>query len=373
MPRFADPLQTTDIINPFPGIVALERMLGRAITARIGSNEGLPIANEALLHAFGASFCELARLYPDPSALALRECVAAQQRVQAEQVLFDAGADSLLLLALRSFCNAGDAVVTSAGTYPSFKYFAEGVGARIIEVPYHDQAGLLAPNLSTMAAEATACNAKVVYLANPDNPSGYYHDRNAIRRFREQLPIETALILDEAYIDFCGVEECLALAGHGNVAIDYPNTVRLRTLSKAYAAAGLRLGYALADAEWIKKAAMIRIHYATSSVAQAAGLILLNDERYKQQLIAQTLQLRQQLTEQLSAAGNGRITVLPSATNFIAIRYSDAARATAVQQQLWQQGISVHRPPHPALQHLLRVTAQPAALEATVISTLAGG
>lgn len=371
MTRYVRSLQSSTVVNPFPGIVALEQALGHPITQRIGSNEGLPIVSAAITEQFGERFAELARLYPDPSALELREVIAAQLQLSVEHILFDAGADSLILLALRTVCEAGDVVLTSAGTYPTFRYFAEGLGAQLVEVPYldwqlQDRSGRLQPDLDRLAELAQRQNPKLVYLANPDNPTGHVFDEAAICAFRAALPIDTLLLLDEAYSDFHPASGCVTPL--------LANTVRLRTLSKAYAAAGLRLGYALAEAEWIQQANRLRIHYAVSNIAHAAGLLLLKDVAYKRQLIAETLRLRQQLQEDLRSAAVRRdfLQILPSATNFIAIRYADSATAAAIQQQLWQQQAAVHRPPHPALQHLLRVTASPAALQPDTIAALAG-
>ncbi len=371
MTRYVRSLQGETFVNPFPGIVALEQALGFSIKQRIGSNEGLPIANTSVADQFGERFADLARLYPDPSALALREVVAAQLRLSVEQIVFDAGADSLILLVLRTVCEAGDVVVTSAGTYPTFRYFAEGLGASVIELPYRDWqqedgSGRLQPDLSGLAEQAHRRNAKLVYLANPDNPTGHVFDETAIQAFRAALPIDTLLLLDEAYSDF-----------HPATADTIPilaNTVRLRTLSKAYAAAGLRLGYALAASEWIQQANRLRIHYAVSTITHAVGLILLQDMAYKQRLVDDTLKLRQQLQETLQkeSVKQGFLQILPSATNFIAIRYADPATAAAIQKRLWQQQVAVHRPPHPALQHLLRITAGPAALQPEIVAELAG-
>ena len=110
----------------------------------------------------------------------------------------DAGADSLILLALRARITPGDVVVTSAGTYPTFLYFAEGVGARIIQVPYHDDSGHLSVDLDALAAAARANDASLLYIANPDNPTGQVHGRGEMARLRSSLPETTMLIIDEA-------------------------------------------------------------------------------------------------------------------------------------------------------------------------------
>jgi histidinol-phosphate aminotransferase len=147
----------------------------------------------------------------------------------------DAGADSLILLTLRSRINPGDTVVTSAGTYPTFKYFAEGVGAQIVEVPYKDTPDGLSVDLGALSAAARQHDAALVYIANPDNPTGHVHTAASITELRKSLPESTTLLLDEAYIDF-SPGHALRLSPRSE---SWQNTIQLRTLSKAYGLAGL--------------------------------------------------------------------------------------------------------------------------------------
>ena len=151
-----------------------------------------------------------------------------------QNVLVDAGADSLIFLALRVRVNVGDAVVTTAGTYPTFKYFAEGVGAQIIEVPYKTTQTGLEVDLEALSASANRSNASLVYVANPDNPIGHVHSADSIRALRKSLPDSTTLVIDEAYIDF-SPSHALQLNPRSE---EWQNTIQLRTLSKAYGLAG---------------------------------------------------------------------------------------------------------------------------------------
>ncbi|WP_293760873.1 aminotransferase class I/II-fold pyridoxal phosphate-dependent enzyme [uncultured Aquitalea sp.] len=363
MTRFARHLEHHTIVNPFPGIVKLEAALGHRIKTRIGSNESLPDPVSPLAGEFGKALAELARLYPDPYAHALRQRAAALNGVSADEVLFDTGADSLILLGLRLSCNAGDAVVTTGGSYPTFRYFAEGVGARVLEVPYLTQGDRLQPDLKRLAEVARVEHASVLYLANPDNPTGHYWQADDIRALREALPLHTLLLLDEAYVDFCTEAEDAPPAG------PLPNTLRLRTLSKAYAMAGMRVGYAIAPAQLIAKADQIRPQFALSSVAQAAAQIVLDDPDYSRRLISHTLTLRHHLSHELYDLG---LTPLPSHTNFVSVPYADPMQAEAIQRHLLTHGIAIHRPQHPATRHLLRITAHPQATSSRVLNALAG-
>ena len=112
----------------------IDKPFAHVICERLGSNESQPLVNPALQALLGPEATDLARLYPDPYATVLRKLAANLNQVSPDQVLFDSGADSLIFLALRLFCNVGDSVVTSAGSYPTFRYFAEGCGTRVLEV-----------------------------------------------------------------------------------------------------------------------------------------------------------------------------------------------------------------------------------------------
>lgn len=361
MTRFARHLATQTIHNPFQGMVRLERSLGHPIDTRIGSNESLPLDNPALSGLLGQQGMELARLYPDPYAHALRQQAARLNQVDENQVIFDSGADSLILLALRLFCNPGDTVITSAGSYPTFRYFAEGTAARVIEVTLQNGAeGGLQADLGALAFAAHQYKAALVYLANPDNPTGHYHSQSEIERFRASLPADCILLLDEAYLEF---------AGNPAQSKPLPATVRLRTLSKAYALAGLRVGYAIADADIIDKADQIRPQFALSSLAQAAAGQALADRAAAESLIKTTIDCRERLRGALTERG---LTVLPSWTNFVSIHYADSGLSERVQRQLYSQGVAVHRPGHPAVSHLIRLSAHPQALSNAVLDTLAG-
>jgi histidinol-phosphate aminotransferase len=360
MTRIARHLFEHSINNPFQGIVRLEKTLGHPVGTRIGSNESLPLVTPALQQLLGKAGAGLAHLYPDPYAQDVRRLAAEINGCLEKEIVVDNGADCLILLAMRLCCNVGDTVVTSAGSYPAFRYFAEGCGTRIIEVSLQTgPAGALEADLGSLAFNAHQYKARLVYLANPDNPTGHYHSQAEIERFRQSLPADCFLLLDEAYLEFA---EPMA-------AISRPlsDTLRLRTLSKAYALAGLRIGYAVAPEELIAKADEIRPQFAVSSIAQAAAIIALQAKEETRSLFDATIALKTQLIQALQQRG---LDVMPSWTNFVSVRYADTAQSERVQRQLYNQGIAVHRPAHPAVSHLIRITVHPAVLSNAVLDTL---
>ncbi|WP_249978486.1 pyridoxal phosphate-dependent aminotransferase [Vreelandella olivaria] len=354
MPRYPEHLTGEGPVNPFPGIKVLERRIGREIPHRLGSNEGLDMPHRALREHFGDAVTEHVYCYGDSEALGVRQRLSAQQNIPLEHLLVDAGADSLIALALRTTCEAGETVVSTAGTYPTFGYFAQGQGCRLIEPGYLEAPGVLAPDLEALAAAAHQENARLVYLANPDNPSGHLHNDSAILKLRAALPDTCWLLLDEAYGDFRDD------ANSEFTARALPGVIRLRTLSKAHGLAGLRIGYAIAEPAVLAIMMKVRIHYALSSLTLAAAEVVLDHPEEVRQHIADVKNRREQLAAHFRTLG---ADVLPSATNFIGIRLPNAELAGRINRELLEAGRLIARPAHPALGHVLRITAVADALE----------
>ncbi|EHJ93631.1 pyridoxal phosphate-dependent aminotransferase [Vreelandella boliviensis] len=361
MPRYPNHLLSEGPVNPFPGIKVLERRLGKQIPHRLGSNEGLDMPHRALREHFGDALAEHVYCYGDAEALGVRKRLSAQQGIPLDTLLVDAGADSLIALALRTTCEPGEAVVSTAGTYPTLGYFAKGQGCRLVEPSYYEAPSVLAPDLEALAAAAHQENARLVYLANPDNPSGHLHSDSAILKLRDALPDTCWLLLDEAYGDFRDD------ANSEFAAKAIPGVIRLRTFSKAHGLAGLRIGYAIADPDVLAMMMKVRIHYAVSSLTLAAAEVVLDHPDEVNQHVADVKARREQLAAHFRALG---ADVLPSATNFIGIRLPSADLAAEVHQQLLDKGVLVARLAHPELANVIRITAVQAALEPGRLSVL---
>ncbi|WP_346795672.1 aminotransferase class I/II-fold pyridoxal phosphate-dependent enzyme [Halomonas sp. Bachu 37] len=348
MPRYPEHLTGQGPTNPFPGIKVLERRIGREIPHRLGSNEGLDMPHHALREHFGDALAEHVYCYGDSEALGVRERLSRQQGIPLENLLVDAGADSLIALTLRTVAEPGAVVACAQGTYPTFAYFAQGQGCRLVEPPYREAPGLLAPDIEALIEAAHRERARLVYLANPDNPSGHLHSDDTIRRLRAELPEECWLLLDEAYHDFRDDAQ-------GPFAAEViPGVIRLRTLSKAHGLAGLRIGYAIADAEVLAMMMKVRIHYAVSTLTLAAAEVVLDHPDEVEAHIEAVKARRERLAEHFRRLG---AEVLPSATNFIGIRLASAELGERINRELLEAGRLIARPANPALGHILRITA----------------
>jgi histidinol-phosphate aminotransferase len=305
--------------------------MGHPFVARLGANESAfgpsPKAIAAMQKAAGEVW-----MYGDPESHELRQALAKHHNIPAECIMVGEGIDTLLGILVRLYVGQGDAVVTAAGASPTFNYHAAGFGGALHTVPYKDAH----EDPDALLAKAAEVGAKLIYIANPDNPMGSWHSAAVMQQMIERLPKDCMLILDEAYID---------LAPDGTAReIDppSPNVVRMRTFSKAHGMAGARVGYALASPDVISGFNKVRNHFGMSRVGQIGALAALQDSDWLGHIRAQVDAARTRIAQ--IASDNG-LSVLPSATNFVAIDCGkDGDFARAVLGHLVANGIFVRMP-----------------------------
>lgn len=333
---------------PFVPPESMERARGAPFRARLGANENgfgpSPRAVEAMMGAAAAMW-----KYPDPTSHDLREALAAHHGVAAANVMVGEGIDGLLGETVRLFAGPGAAVVTSLGAYPTFNYHVAGYGARLAAVPYRGDR----EDLDGLAAAAAREGAALVYLSNPDNPMGTWWEAGEVLRFMDRLPGTTMLILDEAY------GETAPAGALPTLDAERPNVLRLRTFSKAYGLAGLRLGYALGPAEAIAAFDKVRNHFGVNGMAQAAGLAALADRVH----LARTVERIAAARARIAAIAQGcGLSAIASATNFVAVDCGrDGTFARAVVEGLIARGVFVRKPAAPGIDRCVRISAAPEA------------
>ncbi|TPL55673.1 pyridoxal phosphate-dependent aminotransferase [Mesorhizobium sp. B2-4-4] len=328
---------------PFVGPEAQERERGRAFRARIGANESSFGPSPRVI----ARMAEIARdmwMYCDPDNHDLKVAAAAHHNLKVENVVVGEGIDGLLGLVARMYVAPGDAVVTSLGAYPTFNFHIAGVGGRLVTVPYANDH----EDLEGLLAAAAREKAPLVYLSNPDNPMGSWWEAAELTRFIEALPETTMLVLDEAYGEL-GPASALP-----PIDVSRPNVIRMRTFSKAYGLAGIRCGYAVAEAQVISDFEKIRNHYGVSRMAQVAGVEALADQDYLDSVVARVAAGRRRIAQ--IAEQNG-LTPLPSATNFVTIDCGrDGAFALKILQSLLARDVFIRKPMAPGLDRCIRVS-----------------
>ncbi len=328
---------------PFTGPEALERQSGRPFAARLGANESLFGPSPRAVQAMQAAATD-AWMYGDPDAHDLRRAIAAHHGCPPEHVVLAEGIDAILGYLSRLTIGPGDPVVTSLGAYPTFNFHVAGYGGTLHRAPYlgdHEN-----PDALIDAAHQTA--ARLLYIANPDNPMGSHHPAATIAAMIPALPPQTLLVLDEAYIDLAppGTEPAIDPAT--------PNVIRLRTFSKAHGLAGLRVGYAITAAPLAAAFDKVRNHFALGRIAQAGALAALQDQPYLAQIRTRTVQARARLSQ--IAQDNGLLP-LPSATNFVTMDCGrDGDHARAVLRGLLDRNIFVRMPGVAPLDRCIRVS-----------------
>jgi len=316
---------------PFVGPEAQERQLERPFTARLGANESAFGPSPKVIAAMQKAAAEV-WMYGDPESHDLRHALAAHHGVQPENIMVGEGIDALLGLLVRLYVDAGDAVVTSAGAYPTFNYHVTGFGGTLHMVPYKGDH----EDPDALIAKAAEVSAKLIYIANPDNPMGSWHKGAVVQEMINRLPAGCMLVLDEAYVD---------LAPDGTApAIDpeTPNVIRMRTFSKAHGMAGARVGYAIGSAEVICGFNKVRNHFGMCRISQEGALAALQDAAWLAHIQSEVEETRQRIGAIAEECG---LRPLPSATNFITIdcgRDGDFARA--VLAALVAEGIFVRMP-----------------------------
>ncbi|MEL6684542.1 MAG: pyridoxal phosphate-dependent aminotransferase [Pseudomonadota bacterium] len=332
---------------PFVGPEAQERQMGRPFTARLGANESAfgpsPKATAAMQKAAGEAW-----MYGDPESHDLRQALAAHYSIAPENIMIGEGIDALLGLLVRLYVGPGDAVVTSAGAYPTFNYHVAGFGGVLHAVPYKDDH----EDPCALLAEAAEVSAKLIYIANPDNPMGSWHNADVIQNMISRLPAGCLLVLDEAYVD-------LAPAGTAPaIDVEAQNVIRMRTFSKAHGMAGARVGYAIAAPDVISAFNKVRNHFGMCRISQAGALAALHDTDWLAHVQAQVASARDRIGAIATQHG---LIPLPSATNFVTIDCGkDGDFARAVLAALVAEGIFVRMPFVAPQDRCIRVSCGPA-------------
>lgn len=211
-------------------------------------------------------------MYPDGYATALRQALSEKLEVEGEQLIFGCGSDEVVEIISRTLLSEGTNIVTATPTFPQYKHNALIEGATIKEIPlvdgYHDLDAMI---------EAIDNDTKILWLCSPNNPTGSHISEGLIRDTIKRCPDEVLVVVDEAYFEY--MDEAAAPDTVGLLK-DFPNLVILRTFSKAYGLAGLRVGYGIANIEMATLFNITRGPFNTTSVAQRAAVIALEDEAF---------------------------------------------------------------------------------------------
>jgi histidinol-phosphate aminotransferase len=324
----ARPRQAISTIAPYvPGRTHddVRRALGLTEVVKLASNENPFGPSPRVVDAIRRAAPEVGR-YPDGASVDLRSDLARCFGVAHENVVTGNGSDELILLLALAYLDAGDEAVLARPPYGIHRTAVLATGGVPVTVPLRDYVH----DLEAMAAAVTT-RTRLVFLANPHNPTGTLVDGLALRRFVEVAPASVLVVVDEAYFDF--VDPDLRHTARDLLDL-HPNVVTLRTFSKAYGMAGLRAGYAVAHADVVATLDRIRPPFGLNSLAQAAARAALTDREHLAFVIEATRCGRSRLLELASRLD---LEAIPSQANFVLMRVEDPA----VVMDLMAQGVIV--------------------------------
>ncbi|MFC4352531.1 histidinol-phosphate transaminase [Fodinicurvata halophila] len=327
-----------DIAPYVGGASAIE---GRDQVIRLASNENPLGAGTAAVDAYRAAGDSLFR-YPDGGATALRQAIAEVHGLPADQIVCGAGSDELIALLVRAYAGPGDEVLYSEHGFLMYPITARTQGAVPVQAPERN----LRSDVDALLAAVTP-RTRLLFLANPNNPTGSYLSRDELEALARELPDEVLLVIDAAYAEYVEAADY----SDGNELVDrHPNVVVTRTFSKIYGLAALRLGWAYAAPEVIDILNRVRGPFNVSAAAQIAGEAAVRDREHVARSIAHNSRWRTWFTEQLARLN---LRAEPSVANFVIVRFADAAGAA---EHLKQNGILVRQMAAYGLPDHLRIT-----------------
>jgi len=307
--RFCDlALDCVTKLQPYvPGkpIEELERELGITNIVKLASNENPLGPSEKVLAALAEASKQVTR-YPDGNGFTLKSALAEKYHLNTDQITLGNGSNDVLELIARAFVSPDEEIMFSQYAFAVYPLVTQAIGAKAVIAPARDYGHDLQA-MSTLISEKT----KLIFIANPNNPTGTYLPINELEAFISQVSDQTLIVLDEAYVEY-GEQDVDSIS----LLKDYPNLIITRTFSKAYGLAGLRVGYALSHPEVADILNRIRQPFNVNSLALAAAKVALADDDY----ISKTKQHNDagmnQLVSGLAALG---LTAIPSKGNFITV------------------------------------------------------
>ncbi len=287
-------------------------------------------------------------VYPDPDSVALRHALGALHGIGPDRIVMGTGSDELLNLAAQAFAGPGDDVVYVRYGFSVYDIAARRCGARPLVAPDSDYG----TDVDALLATVTPAT-RVVFLANPNNPTGSYVGRDAIARLHAGLRPDTLLVIDQAYAEYVAPEDddgALALEASAR------NVLVTRTFSKIYGLAGERVGWATGDAALVDMLNRIRGPFNLSLSAQATALAAVGDQGFVQASYTHNRTERARFVAKLAALGNHGLRPLPSEANFVLIEFTGLLSAEAAYLGLMNRGYITRWLPGQGLPQCLRIT-----------------
>lgn len=339
---------------PKPYIMAIAPYIpGRSTTddgrkvAKMSSNENPLGTSPAARAAFAAKMGDLER-YPDASGAELRETLAAKHGLDPARIIYGNGSDEILHLACGAFAGVGDEVIFVHYGFAVYEIAARRVGAEPVVAPDNDYATDVDATLSCVTERT-----RIVYVANPNNPTGTYVSREEIARLHAGLRDDILLVLDHAYAEYLDGE---IEDGGMQLAASTSNVLVTRTFSKMYGLAAERIGWGYAHSDIIAALHRIRLPFSITTAGTAAAIAALGDEEFVTNTRAHNAKWRAWFTDEVAKLGNAGLRAVPSEANFVLVLFEGQLTAEAAYQGLMDAGYIVRWLPGQGLPHGLRIS-----------------
>ncbi|HEY0841755.1 histidinol-phosphate transaminase [Methylotenera sp.] len=321
--------------------LAREMNLNVEDIVKLASNENPLGISPKADYAIQEAILDIAR-YPDGNSFALREAVSNKFSVTPEQIVFGNGSNDILELVARAYLSSDGEVIYSQHAFAVYPLVTQAMGAKGVVVPAKD----FGHDLSAMLAAITN-KTSLIFIANPNNPTGTLLAKDALYAFLKQVPQHVLVVLDEAYDEYLPAEYKSQAIGWLK---EFENLVISRTFSKAYGLAGLRIGFGLCHAQIADMMNRVRQPFNVNSIAQAAAVASLADDDFVERSYALNQAGMAQLKHGFDQLG---LTYIPSFANFISVKVGDAA---AINQKLLQRGVIVRPVANYEMPEYLRVS-----------------
>jgi histidinol-phosphate aminotransferase len=327
---------------------------------KLSSNESSLGASPRAVEAYTAQSSAGLALYPDGTALTLREAIAARYGLKVTQIVCGSGSDELLQLLAHAYLSAGDEAIYSQYGFLVYPIAIASNSATAVVAPEHDHVADVGEILSRVTPRT-----KMVFLANPNNPTGTYLPFSAVKRLHQGLPSHVLLVLDAAYAEYV-----LANDYDSGIALveQFNNVVMTRTFSKIYGLAALRLGWAYCPPAIADVLNRIRGPFNVSAPALAAGTAAMKDTPFIDKAVAHNSKWLEWLSVEIGKLG---LQVTPSVGNFVLIHFNGAERAAAADAFLTARGLILRRVEAYGLPNALRLTVGSEEANRAVIVALA--
>ena len=319
--------------EPGKPIEELQRELGLTEVVKLASNENPKGPGPAVTEAMARAAREINR-YPDGNGFLLKQAIAERitqaQGITPESIVLGNGSSDLLDFAARVFLQPGSDAIISQHAFAIYDIVIRAAGANPVVAPAKNWGH----DLDAMAAAITP-NTRLVYVTNPNNPTGTWLSKSALRAFLDQIPEHIIVVLDEAYFEYVTEPE---YPNGLELLADYPNLIVTRTFSKAYGLSGLRIGYGVMNPQVADLLNRVRPPFNTTNISLAAAEAALADQAYLEQSRQLNAQGMAQLTEYFEQQG---LAYIPSVANFVTVQMPAGVSALDVNNALLRAGVIV--------------------------------